>query len=483
MEPLLAGYREREQSSSNSSIETASTTIDPYPSHNELAAFLDTELKPTRSRSLSPTKRKIEETVEVSRAKRSKSDPVDCRSRARVEGSRPLYTSLQSDDEDEDSDGSTSTSSVLNDDANMELLILEKTTETLETLLANWKEANKIVTELSESSGKMGQVVENFLAKTTKKDVSEAAALKMPEQTKTPALTPRSKQIAGELVRRMKSRYGDAQVLSPNLEMKHNANLFYLMKITEGLDALPYNVAPTIWFILPTLRTERENVYHALTANPYIAQKTASSTTAMQKQLKQDVIDFFDKCFTYQVAAVHRLHVLLTGPLLRLGGDALFKSSDGLDTGGENYRELDNYNQVVWQDLVIQSAEMSTQNSANHPSPKRARGESSISSLGLTCLFLDDEEETNYEGDDEATSEAQKPFSRDEEHGRDSAIDMDFTPPSTDSAAEACELFYDPYEEQVSDKQDDGDQQLMTDSRCFPAKGWRKSSCFPHGRF
>ncbi|KAG4438418.1 hypothetical protein IFR05_006124 [Cadophora sp. M221] len=451
MEPLLAGYRERERTRSDSSIKTASTAIDSYPSHTEPAAFLKTGLIPTRSQPLSPAKRRIDETVEISRAKRSKSDPVDYHPHNNIKRSKSLHTSLQSDDKSEDSDCSTITGSMLNDDAKMELLILENTTKTLEALLANWKEANKVLTELAKSSDKMGQVVEHFLAKTTKQDVSGAAALKMPEQPKAHVLTPRSKDIAKELVRRMKSGYGDAQSLNPNLEMKHNVNLFYLMKITEGLDALPYNVAPTIWFILPTLRKERENAYHALISHPHIAQKTASSTTAMQKQLKQEVVDFFDKCFTYQVAVVHHVYVRLTGPLLRLGGDTMFKSSDGLDTGGENYRELDNYNQLVWQDLVIQSAEMSTQNNTNHPSLKRARGELSISSLGLTRLFLDDEEEMNYEEDDEATSEAQKLFSRDEEFRSDSAIDMD-------SADEACDLFYDPIEERVSHKQDDGDQ-------------------------
>lgn len=77
----------------------------------------------------------------------------------------------------------------------------------------------------------------------------------------------------------------------------------------------------------------------------------------MQRQLKQNVIDFFDRCFTYQTASVHRVWVLPTGPLLKLGGDAAFKASDGLDTGGENYRLLDDYNQTVWKELVIQSAE------------------------------------------------------------------------------------------------------------------------------
>ncbi|KAH7356632.1 hypothetical protein BKA65DRAFT_211418 [Rhexocercosporidium sp. MPI-PUGE-AT-0058] len=468
MEPLLAEYREGKKSRSDSSTDSATTAKDAKPSYSDLVDFLDTESKPTRTRSLSPAKRKIDESIEVSRAKRSKSDPVECCPRTPVVGLRPLYTSLQSDKDDEDIDDSTSTSSVFNDDANMELLILEKTSENLKSLLANWKEANKVLAELAKSSDKMGQLVEHFLATTKRKNASEVATPKIPEQAKTPALTPCSKDIASELVRRMKSGFGDAEVLNPDLEKKYNANLFYLMKITEGLDALPYNVTPTIWIVVPALRTERENAYYALKAHPYIAQKTASSSTAMQRHLKQDVIDFFDRCFTYQVAVVHRVHVLLTGPLLRVGGDALFRSSDGLDTGGENYRELDNYNQEVWQDLVIQSAEMSTQNSRADTPLRRNRGESSISSLGLTRLFLD-EEEMDYEGDDEASFAAERASAQDEDPRRDSGIDVDFAPPDISSEGESCGLFCDPYEEQDSE-QGDGDRQLMTGSQSLPAK-------------
>ena len=51
---------------------------------------------------------------------------------------------------------------------------------------------------------------------------------------------------------------------------------------------------------------------------------------------------------------MHRVPVLLTGPLLRLGGDTLFRATDGLNTGGENYRQLDDYNQKLWQEIVSQ---------------------------------------------------------------------------------------------------------------------------------
>lgn len=53
---------------------------------------------------------------------------------------------------------------------------------------------------------------------------------------------PQSNEIACEIVRRLRKEVGYAEVVNLSLEMKHNANLFYLLKITEELNKIPYDV-------------------------------------------------------------------------------------------------------------------------------------------------------------------------------------------------------------------------------------------------
>lgn len=43
-------------------------------------------------------------------------------------------------------------------------------------------------------------------------------------------------------MRRLRKEVGYAEVVNLSLEMKHNANLFYLLKITEELNKIPYDV-------------------------------------------------------------------------------------------------------------------------------------------------------------------------------------------------------------------------------------------------
>lgn len=102
--------------------------------------------------------------------------------------------------------------------------------------------------------------------------------------------------------------------------------------------------------------------------------------------------------------------------------------------------------------------------------PERARGESSVSSLGVTSLFLGEEGDMNYEGDDEACFQT-KPPPQERKHSRDSAIDMDCLPSeiNTEEDQVNIDVFYRPHKERDSGEQDDSDRYLMKGSRSLPA--------------
>lgn len=366
MELLSGKCRGREESGSETSHTTAST-LDPAErslTHQEiLPALCDARTGSDCNTPVSSPKRKSEETFEGQRAKRSKSDPLQpcttapsptCTAPRNERDRVPVITGRV-----HKGDRRTSTGTI------DELLILDKRLKHLETLLDDWKEANMFATELIGTTKVKDQRVEYLRSRTTQRDIRTAITAGEHKKSKEIISNPQSNEIACEIVRRLRKEVGYAEVVNLSLEMKHNANLFYLLKITEELNKIPYDIGPSIWFILPTLREERENAYYALLAHPYIAQKTASSVTGLKKKLKQEIINFFDKSFTYQIAAVHRVPVLLTGPLLRLGGDTLFRATDGLNTGGENYRQLDDYNQKLWQEIVSQNVGILSRNVRN----------------------------------------------------------------------------------------------------------------------
>ncbi|KAG4413872.1 hypothetical protein IFR04_012967 [Cadophora malorum] len=403
MEPLSGKCRGREESGSETSHTTAST-LDPAERSLEiLPALCDARTGSDCNTPVSSPKRKSEETFEGQRAwlqKRSKSDPLQpcttapsptCTAPRNERDRVPVITGRV-----HKGDRRTSTGTI------DELLILDKRLKHLETHLDDWKEVNMFATELIGTTKVKDQRVEYLRSRTTQRDIRTAIT-------------------AGE----------------------HKKS-----KITEELNKIPYDIGPSIWFILPTLREERENAYYALLAHPYIAQKTASSVTGLKKKLKQEIINFFDKSFTYQIAAMHRVPVLLTGPLLRLGGDTLFRATDGLNTGGENYRQLDDYNQKLWQEIVSQDVGILSRNVRNQSCQMRSRGESSISSLGLTGLFLGDNQESEYDEGGEANIEVMSPFPKYRKLRRDSGADLG-SPPNT-SESESNESFYDPYGEEDS---------------------------------
>ncbi|KAH7407767.1 hypothetical protein BKA64DRAFT_429934 [Cadophora sp. MPI-SDFR-AT-0126] len=470
MEPLLGEYRGKEKSGSETSFSTVPSLnrVDrPLPSQQDPFTCFDTETTRSRTQSIPRSKRKTEETSEVSRAKRPRSDTFHS-----YTPPSPTYSASQSGAEINPSNAG----SVLEDNrkgsthGHEDLLILDKTCEVLKTLTATWGQADKFVTELSQSTKAIGKLAEGHLLKATQQEVTTTTTPRTYEPAKTVNQTPQSKEIASEIVRRLKNEFGYAEFINLSLEMKHNVNLVYLLNITEGVNKIPHDIGPTMWFILPTLRKERENAYYTLLAHPYIAQKIASSAKKLEKKLKQEIVNFFDKSFTYQIAAVHRIPVLLTGPLLRLGGDALFKSTGGLSTGGEDYRKLDKYNHEIWHEIVSQSAEILSRNSTKQNSQMRSRGESSISSLGLTGLFLGNDQESDRDEGDESNAEVIFSSSKYRKLREDSGSDVDLTPPSIDSEGGPDEISYVPCEEQDFEEQDDCDQQLMTGGQYLPVK-------------
>ncbi|XMA13119.1 hypothetical protein WAI453_005910 [Rhynchosporium graminicola] len=384
---------------------------------------------PVRTRSQSPSKRKTDDVGEFSRAKRSKSDAVYQSSGTVINTAEQVPTpthipgieKLNVTRTSHDSPGSNVCADGYKGQADHEeeIRFLNATSETLRYLRKASEQESSGGDELSRCTHEVAQCMGECIAGSPSKD----RAVDQPEISQSPVLTPWSKEVARELVRRLKSSYGYAEVLNPNLEIEQSINLWYLQKLREDAQNVPYDATPAMFFILPTLREERENAHYAFITHPYITHKTASSAKGMERELKQHVVSFFDKCLTYQVAAVYDVQVRLNGPLLRIGGDDLFKSIDGLDTGGEDWPELEKHNHRVWQELVLRDTQLPTRDNGKYTRAKRDRAHSSMGSLGLTGLFFNDKKDDEYEGDDEATEEPIF-FPGNTHHRRDSHINI-----------------------------------------------------------
>lgn len=67
--------------------------------------------------------------------------------------------------------------------------------------------------------------------------------------------------------------------------------------------------------------------------------------------MKQDLVELFNRRYTWNVATIRSSMVPLHGPLLKLGDDMALRAEDGLDTGGDDDAVLEGLNESVWAHL------------------------------------------------------------------------------------------------------------------------------------
>jgi hypothetical protein len=99
------------------------------------------------------------------------------------------------------------------------------------------------------------------------------------------------------------------------------------------------------------LRTDRAETLRCLVLHPFY---TWTAGEEKRRQLKQELINFFNARFTFQVSILMKVQVRLDGPLLYLGGDSAFSESEGLVTGGDDLEKLWRTNTDIWTSLVDQ---------------------------------------------------------------------------------------------------------------------------------
>jgi hypothetical protein len=99
------------------------------------------------------------------------------------------------------------------------------------------------------------------------------------------------------------------------------------------------------------LRTDRAETFRCVALHPFY---TWTAVEARRTRLKQELINFFNARFTFQVSILMKVEVRLDGPLLYLGGDSAFSESEGLVTGGDDLEKLWHINTNIWTSLVDQ---------------------------------------------------------------------------------------------------------------------------------
>jgi hypothetical protein len=104
------------------------------------------------------------------------------------------------------------------------------------------------------------------------------------------------------------------------------------------------------WFIGQSLLVDREETFRCLAAHPYFQQMKQ-----IQHEIKQELIWFFDRRFTYQMGQFYGINFRLDDTLLRLGSDSAFRPENSLDCGGPDEIIFGADNKEAWTYLLTQN--------------------------------------------------------------------------------------------------------------------------------
>jgi hypothetical protein len=101
------------------------------------------------------------------------------------------------------------------------------------------------------------------------------------------------------------------------------------------------------WFISRSLLVDREETYRCLAIHPYYQRMEQ-----IQHEIKQELIWFFNRRFTYQMGELYGINLCLDDILLRLGPDSAFRENGLLDCGGSDEITVKEDNKKAWAFLI-----------------------------------------------------------------------------------------------------------------------------------
>lgn len=106
-------------------------------------------------------------------------------------------------------------------------------------------------------------------------------------------------------------------------------------------------ITPLAQLLSLNLANERRETFRCIACHPYYQSQTPEDQTLM----KQDLVELFNRRYTWGVATIRGLMVPLEGPLLKFGDDYALRAEDGLDTGGHDDGEREISNNSAWAHL------------------------------------------------------------------------------------------------------------------------------------
>lgn len=110
----------------------------------------------------------------------------------------------------------------------------------------------------------------------------------------------------------------------------------------------------------------------------------------IQPSIKQELVFFFDRRFTYQVGHFYGFEIPVNSPenelLLRLGSDSALRGEDGLDCGGSDETVIQADNAKIWTEFIIPMIGGTSVNDTEGPehipgmSPKTSQSQENVAS-------------------------------------------------------------------------------------------------------
>jgi hypothetical protein len=104
------------------------------------------------------------------------------------------------------------------------------------------------------------------------------------------------------------------------------------------------------WFVSGSLLTDREETFRCLVAHPWYQ----GMEKAVQLRIKQELVFFFDRRFTYQMGQLFKIDLSIHGTLLRLGCNSTFREEDSIDCGGVDETSIAEDNTELWAGMKIE---------------------------------------------------------------------------------------------------------------------------------
>jgi hypothetical protein len=104
------------------------------------------------------------------------------------------------------------------------------------------------------------------------------------------------------------------------------------------------------WFVSQSLLTDRDETFRCLIAHPWYQGMEISH----QLEIKQELVFFFDRRFTYQMGQLFKIDLSIHGTLLRLGYNSTFRKEDLIDCGGVDRMSIAEYNLEIWAGMKVE---------------------------------------------------------------------------------------------------------------------------------